>query len=211
MSDLPNMSRSASRTRLSPQERRESILAAAIEVFAQNGYRAGKVSQVAERVGVSEPVIFQNFGSKAALFAAVLERATVLIEAEFAGLADRLGSVADLLAELLAPGHLELLHAPGSLGVLFADAAALTDEPGVADAARRAVQTAAGLLAELLRRGQADGDIRLDLDPEIGAWWVLSMMAARPFRAAVVPDRRDLEAGLAGLTIQALTVRHGPR
>ncbi|HEY2265019.1 MAG TPA: helix-turn-helix domain-containing protein, partial [Streptosporangiaceae bacterium] len=57
------------RTRLNAAQRRESILAAAVEVFSAAGYRAGKVSDVAALVGVSEPVIFQNFGSKAALFA----------------------------------------------------------------------------------------------------------------------------------------------
>jgi AcrR family transcriptional regulator len=69
------------RTRLSAAERRETILRAATEVFAEAGYRAGKVSDVAARVGVTEPVIFQNFGSKAALFAAVLERAAADIRA----------------------------------------------------------------------------------------------------------------------------------
>src|SRR4051794_41498758 len=59
------------RTRLNAAQRRESILAAAVEVFSAAGYRAGKVSDVAALVGVSEPVIFQNFGSNAALFAAV--------------------------------------------------------------------------------------------------------------------------------------------
>ena len=202
MSDGPTPPRRAPRTRLTARERRESILAAALEVFAESGYRAGKVSQVADRIGVSEPVIFQNFGSKAALFAAVLDRATEMIEAELSAMADRLGSVSDLLAEALSPGHLERLHARGSLGMLFVDAAALTGEPGVADAARRAVQAAADLLSDLLRRGQAQGDIRPDLDPESGAWWVLSMMAARPFRAAILPDRQDLEAGLAALTLR---------
>src|SRR3984885_6896151 len=69
------------RTRLSAAERRETILRAATEVFAEAGYRAGKVSDVAARVGVTEPVIFQNFGSKAALFAAVLERAAAQVRA----------------------------------------------------------------------------------------------------------------------------------
>src|SRR5579859_5911224 len=63
------------RTRLSAAERRETILRAAAEVFAEAGYSAAKVSDVAARVGVSEPVVFQNFGSKAALFSAVVERA----------------------------------------------------------------------------------------------------------------------------------------
>src|SRR5487761_1059701 len=61
----------ARRTRLTAGQRRETILEAATEVFAASGYRAGKVSDVAARIGVTEPVIFQNFGSKAALFAAV--------------------------------------------------------------------------------------------------------------------------------------------
>jgi AcrR family transcriptional regulator len=39
------------------------------------------VSEVAARVGVTEPVIFQNFGSKAALFAAVIERAAAEVRA----------------------------------------------------------------------------------------------------------------------------------
>ena len=64
----------ARRTRLTAAKRRESILNAAVEVFSAAGYRAGKVSDVAVLVGVSEPVIFQNFGSKAALFAAVVDR-----------------------------------------------------------------------------------------------------------------------------------------
>ena len=172
-------------------------------MFAEAGYRAGKVSQVAARIGVSEPVIFQNFGSKAALFAAVLGRVTQLVEARFSELADQLGSVPDLLAEVLSPEHLELLHAPGSLGSLFADAAALTDEPGVADAARRTVRTIAHGLSDLLRRGQAEGDLRPDLDPEAGAWWILSLMAARPFRAAIDPGP-EVETGLAALTLRTL-------
>jgi Bacterial regulatory proteins, tetR family len=74
-------SKSATRTRLPAAERRESILRAAAEAFAESGYRAGKVSDVAARVGVTEPVIFQNFGSKAALFAAVLDRAAADVRA----------------------------------------------------------------------------------------------------------------------------------
>ncbi|WP_204056672.1 TetR/AcrR family transcriptional regulator [Microbispora corallina] len=202
MTDAPAARR---RTRMRPEERRESILAAATEVFAETGYRAGKVSAVAARLGVSEPVVFQNFGSKAALFAAVLDRATALAREALGEMSRQAGPVSALLAALLSSDHVEDLHAPGSLGMLFADAAVLTDEPGVADAAGRAVRTVAGLLAEVLRRGQAEGSVRADLDPDAGAWWLLSLMAARPFRAAVAEDPRALEEDLAALTLRALT------
>ena len=97
------------RRRLPAAERRETILRAASAVFAESGYRAAKVSEVAARVGVTEPVIFQNFGSKAALFAAVIERAA----AEVRTALDALSATGDpatgdpvtgLLAHVLAGG-----------------------------------------------------------------------------------------------------------
>jgi AcrR family transcriptional regulator len=192
------------RTRLSAEQRRESILKAAIEVFTATGYRAGKVSDVAARVGVSEPVIFQNFGSKAALFAAVLDRVAGEFRAELHGLTGHGGSVADLLAHALSPSHVHPLHAPGPHGVLFADAVTLTAEPDLTESARRAVTAMADHLADLLRRGQADGDIRADLDPEAAAWLLLSVLSARPFRSATMPDPDRLESSVTVLALQAL-------
>jgi len=192
------------RTRLTAEQRRESILKAAVEVFTATGYRAGKVSDVAARVGVSEPVIFQNFGSKAALFAAVLHRVAGDVRAELQTLVEHFGSVSDLLAHALSPSHAGGPHPPGSHGVLFADAATLTAEPDLTEPARRAVRTVAGHLADLLRRGQADGDIRTDLDPEAAAWLLLSVLSARPLHAAAMPDRDRLEGAVAALALRAL-------
>lgn len=197
------------RTRMNAEQRRESILKAAIEVFTATGYRAGKVSDVAAKVGVSEPVIFQNFGSKAALYAAVLDRVAGEVRAELQSFAGHHGSAAGLLTRVLSPSHVHLPHAPGSRGVLFADAVTLTAEPDLTEAARRAVATLADHLADVLRRGQADGDIRADLDPEPAAWLVLSALSSRPFRAAAMPDRDRLESGLIALILQAL-VRPAP-
>jgi AcrR family transcriptional regulator len=115
------------RTRLPAAQRRETILRAAAVVFAEAGYRAAKVSDVAARVGVTEPVIFQNFGSKAALFAAVVERAAAEVRADLDNLADAddaagpdspadgSGPRAGLLAHVLSgPAHED--RAPGERG-----------------------------------------------------------------------------------------------
>lgn len=53
--------------RLTAPERRESILRAATEVFSETGYLRGRTSLIAARAGVSEPVVFNNFGTKPAL------------------------------------------------------------------------------------------------------------------------------------------------
>jgi AcrR family transcriptional regulator len=126
------------RRRLPAAERRETILRGAAEVFAQAGYRAAKVSDVAARIGVSEPVIFQNFGSKAALFAAVVERAAAEVKASLDDLAAGFGSASGLLAHVLTGGahgrpgqptagpgarHAGAEHTAAAYGVLFADAA----------------------------------------------------------------------------------------
>jgi hypothetical protein len=65
----------------------------------------------------------------------------------------------------------------------------------------RVARSLAGHLADLVRRGQADGSIRADADPEASAWMVLSVLSARPWRAAVMPGPGR---GVAGLALQAL-------
>lgn len=53
---------------------KRAILDAALEVFAQSGYRSGSLRDVAEKVGISEAGLLHHFPSKSALLAAVLER-----------------------------------------------------------------------------------------------------------------------------------------
>ena len=195
----------ARRTRLNAAQRRESILQAAIEVFTRTGYRAGRVCDVATRVGVSEPVVFQNFGSKADLFAAVLDRVASEIRADLQELIVHHGSAAGVLAHVLSPSPARVPHGPGSHGVLFADAVTLAAGPELSEPAGRAAAVLAAHLADLLRRGQADGDIRRDLDPEPAAWLLLSVLSARPLRAAAMPDPDRLESGVTTLVFQALT------
>jgi AcrR family transcriptional regulator len=200
------------RTRLPAAERRETILRAATEVFALAGYRAAKVSDVADRIGVTEPVIFQNFGSKAALFAAVLERAAAEIRASLDDLAGDSGVASGLLARILtqpAQGHpgreapgARLPHAGAAYGVLFADAAALAAEPDLAGLARNAFRAVAAHLADLIRHAQDAGDINPDADPQAASWLLLSVLSARPLRVAAMPA--GLEPAIGDLALRAL-------
>lgn len=59
---------------------RGAILDAALEVFAQDGYRAGSIRDVALRVGMSEAGLLHHFSSKPKLLAAVLDRRDELAE-----------------------------------------------------------------------------------------------------------------------------------
>jgi AcrR family transcriptional regulator len=55
-----------------------AILDAALEVFAQGGFRAGSLRDVAQRVGMSEAGLLHHFRNKSDLLAAVLERRDTL-------------------------------------------------------------------------------------------------------------------------------------
>ena len=61
--------------RLSADERRQAIVAAGIEEFAAHGLAGGSTDTIARKAGVSQPYVFQLFGTKKELFIAVIRRA----------------------------------------------------------------------------------------------------------------------------------------
>jgi AcrR family transcriptional regulator len=59
--------------RLSRSARRQQLLAAAQQVFANAGYHATAMDDIAELAGVSKPVLYQHFPSKLELYLALLD------------------------------------------------------------------------------------------------------------------------------------------
>lgn len=60
--------------RMPRDERRAQLLAAATDVFVNNGYHATVMDDIAEHAGVSKPVLYQHFPGKLELYLALLER-----------------------------------------------------------------------------------------------------------------------------------------
>ncbi|MDT0345077.1 TetR/AcrR family transcriptional regulator [Streptomyces litchfieldiae] len=60
--------------RISAQERRESVIRAAIAEFAHKGYYGTSTEAIAKRVGVTQPYLFRLFPGKKAIFVAALMR-----------------------------------------------------------------------------------------------------------------------------------------
>ena len=59
-------------SRLSPDERREQIIAVAADVFTHDGYGAASMSTIAVRLGGSKATLYKYFSSKEQLFEAVM-------------------------------------------------------------------------------------------------------------------------------------------
>lgn len=59
--------------RMTSEERRAAILAAAVRLFAERGFRGTTTRALARAVGVSEPVLYEHFKSKHELYKAIVE------------------------------------------------------------------------------------------------------------------------------------------
>jgi AcrR family transcriptional regulator len=66
------MSESPARRRLSPDDRRNELLALGAEVFGQRPYDEVRIDEIAERAGVSRALMYHYFPDKRAFFAAVV-------------------------------------------------------------------------------------------------------------------------------------------
>jgi AcrR family transcriptional regulator len=77
MTETAQQSTAAARgVRLPRTARRAQLLAAAQHVFVANGYHAAAMDEIAERAGVSKPVLYQHFPGKLELYMALLETHT---------------------------------------------------------------------------------------------------------------------------------------
>ncbi|WP_031506059.1 TetR/AcrR family transcriptional regulator [Streptomyces megasporus] len=75
-------------TRLPRRARRNQLLGAAQEVFVAQGYHAAAMDDIAERAGVSKPVLYQHFPGKLDLYLALLDQhCEALVESVRAALA----------------------------------------------------------------------------------------------------------------------------
>jgi AcrR family transcriptional regulator len=63
------------------EERRERIVAAAMQHFARHGFRGTRVEDIAQDVGVAKGTVFLDFASKEGLFLAAYQRAVQLLPA----------------------------------------------------------------------------------------------------------------------------------
>lgn len=73
--DLAGTSAPTRAARLSRPARRTQLLAAAQQLFVDRGYHATGMDEIAERAGVSKPVLYQHFPGKLELYLALVDEA----------------------------------------------------------------------------------------------------------------------------------------
>lgn len=144
-----------------PESRPAEILKAAFAVFAEAGYERTTIADVGRRAGVSPALVVHYFGTKAELFAAVIQdRFGSFVAAEEALLASHRGSYRDLLHHLLRR-FWEHLWEPGSIDLALAVKAERAEFP---ECVRTVMQVAARwrrLIEGVLEAGLQKGEFRV--------------------------------------------------
>jgi len=85
------------RTRMTGKERREQLLDIGRSLFAQKGFDATSVEEIALNAGVSKPVVYEHFGGKEGLYAVVVDREMSKLLAAITGALTSTGSPRQLL------------------------------------------------------------------------------------------------------------------
>jgi len=100
-----------SRTTLSTAEaRRETVIASAIEVFAESGYLGTPIAAVADRAKISSAYVFKLFPGKESLFVAALDRCFELVEQALErGAADSAEQTPDGILDAMGGAYAELI------------------------------------------------------------------------------------------------------
>lgn len=164
-----NQSVAASPRQRRKQARPAELLAAALDHFVERGFAATKLDDVAAQAGVSKGTLYLYFGSKEALFKAVIEQGILPVMAEGeAMLAQHDGDARSLLQALFLRWW-ELIGATRLGGIPKLMISEAGNFPDVAQYYyENVIVRGRNLMRQVLERGIAAGEFRaLDIESTI--------------------------------------------
>src|SRR3989338_3481546 len=144
------------------------ILAAAEALFGELGFDAASMSAIATRAGVSKANIFHHFNSKQALYQAVLANACKESRTRIERLEQAEGNFVDRLGHFAA-SHLQgILEHANLARLILRDLLENGAERGK-ELGEQAFGPNFAKLVDIIRNGQARGELRKDVDPAMVA------------------------------------------
>ena len=154
------------------EDKRALILAAAVRVFAAQGYEATRVGDIAREAGVAYGLVYHYFGSKDAVLEAVFRKQWGRLLAAVA-LAEGTGESAPDQLELVVKIVLRAWRDDPDLVRLLVRE--ITRSPHIQDELDEIGQAFASL-ERIIVRGQVEGTFRADLDARLAAWMLYGAM-----------------------------------
>ncbi len=148
-------------TRLPRPARRRQLLGAAQEVFVAQGYHAAAMDEIAERAGVSKPVLYQHFPGKLDLYLALLDES---VEALTQTIRTALDSTTDNKQRVSATfqAFFDFVSGAGEAFRLVFQSD-LRNEPAVRERLDATMRVHAEMISELIREDAGLGDAEAHL------------------------------------------------
>jgi len=151
------------------EDRKQRILEVARRLLARNGWRNTTLAQIAGEAGVTPAGLLHHFESKEQLLHAVLDARDLDDDLH----ADRMGDLFGQISQV-ADRFARAPELMGTFTVLLAENI-LPDAP-LHDRMLARHRAATDIIADLIRRGQADGRYRTDIDPAVKAIEILAFV-----------------------------------
>lgn len=166
---------SATRSRLSAEERRAAVLECACQIFAKGSYHGATTAQIARTAGVTEPILYRHFASKRDLYLECLDAAWAecreMWEAAVAAEPDPA-----LWIGVMGRSYLAAKDKRGHIALLWLQALTeASDDPEIRRFIRRHMREVHDHVAGVMRRSQEAGGILPDRDPDAEAWLFISI------------------------------------
>jgi AcrR family transcriptional regulator len=195
---MPATTKSEPRWTRRKDARPEEITAAALDLFAERGYAATRLEDVAGRAGVSKGTVYLYFANKEDLFKAVVREGIVSPLKEMRGIVEQFEGTTFELLRLLIMGWWERV---GSTHLSAIPKVLISEARNFPEIARFYVDEVVGpgleTLAAIMRRGAARGEIR-QIDPQVAgnlvfapllmiALWRNSLAACTPAQIDPLP------------------------
>lgn len=134
--------------RMPRSARRAQLLESALDVFVAQGYHAAAMDDIADRAGVSKPVLYQHFPGKLDLYLALLDKAC---DEVVDGVREALASTTDNKERVAATTeafYRYVANAGGAFRLVFESD--LTSEPAVRERVERVTHLCADAIAEVI-------------------------------------------------------------
>jgi AcrR family transcriptional regulator len=209
--EAPEAPASTRAARLPREQRRQQVLAAALDVFSTAGYHAASMDEIADHAGVSKPVLYQHFPGKLDLYLAILDSSIddlmAVARKALTGTTDNATRVAAMVNAYFA-----FVEDPGGAFRLVFESD-LANEPAVRERVDAADLALARLSAEVIAEdtGLSDDEALL---LSSGMQGMVQVAARRWLRGGTDQVRReeaaDLIASLAWRGISGFPLTHPP-
>lgn len=159
--------------RMKATDRRRQLLEAAIDCFAEFGYRGATTASIARAASISEPVLYQHFASKRDLFVALLDQVGREVLREWRKAISPLVSPMDQLRVLIRLNPATTDPRTRKLYQVIFTAQIEHNDSEIYGPLRKHYEQYASFLTNIIKRAQRAGDVRADIYAAGMAWQLI--------------------------------------